>query len=1104
MGLFLLISRSILYFKGNNLATAMGIAIATAVICGALIIGDSLRGSLEHIVEQRLGNITHNITAGERIFSRGFGSRIEEGGSLHAAPVMKTEAIASIQGTNLRANKVNVWGIDSLFKEIAGPAAAGIKPGDNEVVINKTLAGRLMVDTGDYILMRLRKIGPIPSNTPLVSETDQTITRRVKVSSILDNDQLGQLSMQSSQSAPLNAFLDFDWLNRAMELHDMSNMLLIRTEQEVSPRDARNILQRAWEPIDGGISMLNRDIISRNGSKPYGYTQIISDRVFIDSYLSDAILKAFPLADPALTYFVNSLEFNGNVTPYSFVSAVNSITPNGPGQIANPGNTPISEGLSETIAVEFGQVVVNEWLADDLGVRPGDTLRMRYYEIGPLRELVEREADFMVSHIIPMNRVLRDSILMPHLPGLSDAGSCRDWEAGIPIDLDAIRQKDEDYWDQYKGTPKAYISLKQGQQLWQNRFGNLTSVLMAADRSPDITIRESLRKEVDPAHLGFMITAVREQGYSAARGGVDFGQLFAALGIFIIISGLLLTLLLLAFSLKQRHPQIKLFASLGFPNILIKKLLLWEAFFITIAGLIAGLLISIVYSKAIFSALNSNWYDIVRTDTLILHYQLTTLLTGLLVSLVLGMTVLYWGIRKAIKKNLPATGKSAVSRSQTRPETTLKGTSQKDSKKPMWFPSINRGRLFNRFNIIYSNKSPESRNHRPDPNNQKTSAAVPVKSSPKETLLKQPARMYAWISACILMLSLVFATYLGLSSHFEWVFAWLSTGIGLLLAIITGFYYMIHRLPEKPGIDISLKALGWKNLMRNPLRSFTIMLLLALGSFVIVVTASNRKEAYSDDTIKISGTGGFQYMAETTVPILNNLNQPSTRIELGLPENVRFVQFLSTYDDDASCLNLNMVANPRILATDPASLQGRFRFVSNHHWLNKEDPWKSLDSTYLDVVPAIADQSVIQWGLGKKVGDTLVYANARGEEVKLLLVGGLANSIFQGNVIISSANFLKHFPDHGGSNILLVETIDVDAQLLNISVSLRPSTYCSDRFASVSFAQKTDAKRIQIFRTDQTAARLGVNGKRVLFQRRNCSLNILLLEKEASGQQREK
>ncbi|MDP2973863.1 MAG: ABC transporter permease, partial [Candidatus Diapherotrites archaeon] len=63
-------------------------------------------------------------------------------------------------------------------------------------------------------------------------------------------------------------------------------------------------------------------------------------------------------------------------------------------------------------------------------------------------------------------------------------------------------------------------------------------------------------------------------------------------------------------------------------------------------------------------------------------------------------------------------------------------------------------------------------------------------------------------------------------------------------------------------------------------------------------------------------------------------------------------------------------------------------------------------------------------GLGKKVGDTLTYVNESGSEVKLLLIGGLANSIFQGNVIISAENFAKHFPAKGGSNVFLIEAAD--------------------------------------------------------------------------------
>jgi ABC-type antimicrobial peptide transport system permease subunit len=102
-------------------------------------------------------------------------------------------------------------------------------------------------------------------------------------------------------------------------------------------------------------------------------------------------------------------------------------------------------------------------------------------------------------------------------------------------------------------------------------------------------------------------------------------------------------------------------------------------------------------------------------------------------------------------------------------------------------------------------------------------------------------------------------------------------------------------------------------------------------------------------------------------------------------------------------------------------LIGRFSFVSRDDHLDEELPWSSLEKDLPGLIPAIADQTVIQWGLGKGVGDTLVYSNERGEPMKLLLVGGLSASVFQGSVIISEKNFLENFPSSSGSNVFLIE-----------------------------------------------------------------------------------
>jgi len=302
----------------------------------------------------------------------------------------------------------------------------------------------------------------------------------------------------------------------------------------------------------------------------------------------------------------------------------------------------------------------------------------------------------------------------------------------------------------------------------------------------------------------------------------------------------------------------------------------------------------------------------------------------------------------------------------------------------------------------------------------------------------------------------------------------------LIISFLVTADALLMWLQEKNYTRISMNRLSMKNLVRNRTRSLSVIILLTLGIFVVIATGSHRKDAATRETHPEGGTGGFLFVAEATVPVLYDLNSRETQLDLNIPSGVNFVQLMASYADDASCLNLNEVANPRILSVDPSLLEGRFSFARGSEWLDRDDPWQSLNreiafagtsdpqtsgpgpgnpapgipssgtsgsgTTFPEtsqsgippsgtshsgtrtlgnpapVIPAIADQSVIQWGLGKKVGDTLIYTNERGEEVKLLLIGGLANSVFQGNVIISEKHFLRHFPSTSGSNFFLVDT----------------------------------------------------------------------------------
>jgi len=72
-------------------------------------------------------------------------------------------------------------------------------------------------------------------------------------------------------------------------------------------------------------------------------------------------------------------------------------------------------------------------------------------------------------------------------------------------------------------------------------------------------------------------------------------------------------------------------------------------------------------------------------------------------------------------------------------------------------------------------------------------------------------------------------------------------------------------------------------------------------------------------------------------------------------------------------------------------------------------------------VPAIGDANSIQWALGKKVGDTIDYTDEYGRTFKLRLVGAVANSILQGNLIVDEAELLKRFPSQSGHRLFLID-----------------------------------------------------------------------------------
>ena len=112
MTLFRLVRRSATYHWRTNLAVVLGVATAVAVLGGALLVGDSVRGSLRELALGRLGN-THVAVTSAGFFREEIASQLAS--SQPFAPLVVASGFVTHEPSGKRAGSVTVYGVDERF-----------------------------------------------------------------------------------------------------------------------------------------------------------------------------------------------------------------------------------------------------------------------------------------------------------------------------------------------------------------------------------------------------------------------------------------------------------------------------------------------------------------------------------------------------------------------------------------------------------------------------------------------------------------------------------------------------------------------------------------------------------------------------------------------------------------------------------------------------------------------------------------------------------------------------------------------------------------------------------------------------------------------------
>jgi putative ABC transport system permease protein len=946
-----LIARSLRFYWRTNLSVCMAVVIAVGVLAGAMVVGDSVQYTLRETVEMRLGRTVFAVTPQNRFFRAALAGEIAKRVDGPVAAVLQVPGILTNDDGSRRINRVQVLGVDDTFYAIGPGGQAGAKalslplPADG-VILSEEVARQIDAGVGGEIVLRVEKPGMMPRDIPLASDADRTVAVRMKVHAIADDSAFGRFDLRANQAAPLNVFVSRTWLASRIDQTGRANMLLSTEPQEIKRTDEiARVVRDCWTIADAGLEL-------RHLAEP-NVLELRSRRVFIEDPLADAALRIDPNAVGVLTYFVNEIRLGDKATPYSMVAAV--------------GHSP---AIPSVIGADLqpDQIVINQWLADDLDAKVGDELTLSYYVVGPNRELRQRSSRFKVASVVPLQGPAADPNLMPDFPGLADVNNCRDWKPGIPIDLDRIRPKDEAYWNRYRGTPKAFVSLKEGQALWGNRFGSLTAIRYPWRPGLDRHVASELTFRVDPATVGLFFQPVREQGLEAGKGGTDFGQLFLGLSMFLIGAGIILTALLFVFGIESRTEQIGLLLAVGLPAKRVRRLLLAEGGLIAVVGMIGGIALGLLYTRLMVYGLSTLWSGAVGGTPILFHAKFGTLVLGGLI----GLVVTYLAIWITLRKHV------------SRPATQL------------------------------------------------------LAGNPDVSYRRIPSRVRRHWDIAVAIASFVGAVAIMAAVRNEGSAAtaggFFGAGTLLLIGGIAFNRVMLRMLAvgwDKPLV--SLAGLGLRNAARRSGRSLAIVGLLACGVFLVVAVGANRHDPLAQVQSRDSGTGGFAFYGETSVPIVHDLNTQAGRDALGLNEpdlqDVSVVPFRVHEGGDASCLNLNRVQQPRLLGVQPTQLSRRkaFKFTAVLKGRQPNDGWELLMTDLGDgIVPAIGDYPTVYWALGKNIGDDLEYRDEEGRSFRVRIVGMIDSSILQGSLIISEDQFTAHFPSEAGYCVFLI-----DAHLAN-------------------------------------------------------------------------
>ncbi|WP_437194286.1 FtsX-like permease family protein [Planctomicrobium sp. SH527] len=1018
-----LLWRNLCFYRRTNLAVICGVIAATAVISGALIVGDSVRSSLRQISLDRLGKVDH-VVSGGRFFREKLAEEIQSVGLgiQTVAPALTLPGTIEFEvkpGEKRRVGQVNVYGGDDRFWGLLDHHDVKL-PESGEIVLNQRVADQLGVKVGDTVSLVTELPSAIPRDA-LLGERNQTVAAQpATVSAIIPEEiPLARLGLNPTQQLPANAYVSLLDLQAQLGLQEVArsrrqaeekparvNALFIGMENgnspaEQSPEKAKEISKALDQKIQ--LSDLGLRVVKNSEQ---GYLSLESQQMFLEDGLSGPAEKAVELlklkSSPVLVSLINEIWKPETPDKYSMYSVVAGV---------DPKSAPFGpfEMIGESKPLTGNAIYLNEWVAEDLAAKVGDKIALKYHVVGDRGELPEETQEFVVAGIVKLTGPANDRGYTPHVPGVTDAQSYADWNEPFPLKKDRITDRDDDYWEEYRTTPKLFVSLEAAQSFWKSRYGSLTSLRIAPTAGQSLDQLEQqfvpeFLKQIDPQQLGFAVQPVKYQGLMAANGTTDFTGLFIGFSFFLIVSAAILTGLLFRLGIERRLSEVGLLQAIGLSPRFIRRLLLCEGLVLVGLGTLIGSAAAVAYAGFMILGLKTWWIGAIGTRFLFLDVQPQSLLIGAVIAGVVALLAVWWAQRQAEHQS---------------PRALLTGS---------------------------------------------LGEQITGKKSRLAPLLASMGLGGAGILLVAALTGLI--PDVEAFAGFSWrIVVFFLVGIGLLVGGLAAFSLILGgrdraSTPQLP--QISTAKLAVRNAARNRSRSVLTASLIASATFVIVAVAAGQMNPTGAAPNPRSGNGGFTLVAETSVPVLYDFNTVEGQNKLGfnlqdaatkeLLAKSRFAAFRMNPGENASCLNLYQTQLPTCLGVpddvlDMLIKEDRFVFADTR----VPQPWALLREELPEGrIPVLGDMNTLMYSLHKGIGQTIPLSADDPTAPQMQVVGMFANSIFQGVLVMSESNFRKLFPDRVGFQYFLIEVDPKEATALSTLLESQLGDYGfdSDRVAN--------------------------------------------------------